>query len=81
MFDEIFQAKSWRQPGAKQKAPQKSICKAFIIRWAQLGSNLDPLLKNAPGEHFKRGFDCGGGSRPGGSTKALSIQQKNREHY
>ena len=44
-------------------------CKWLIVKWAQLGSNLDPLLKNAPVEHFKRGLDCRGGSRPDGSTK------------
>ena len=61
---------TWRKTGEKQKASQKWICKALTFKWAQLGSNLDPLLKNAPVEHFKRGLDCSGGSRPDGATEA-----------
>jgi hypothetical protein len=49
--------------------------------WAQLGSNLDMPFRKCPGDIFRHGLDCGGGSRPVGSTKALSIQHKNRVHY
>jgi hypothetical protein len=39
--------------------------------WAQLGSNLDMPLRNAPVEHFRHGLDCRGGSRPDGATEAI----------
>jgi hypothetical protein len=33
---------TWQETGEKQKASQKLICKALIIKWAQLGSNQRP---------------------------------------
>jgi hypothetical protein len=39
--------------------------------WAQLGLNLDLLLRKAPVELFKQGLDCRGGSRPDGATEAM----------
>ena len=55
----------------KEKTTYKMNCKWLIIKWAQLGSNLDPLLRKAPVELFKRSLDCGGGSRPVGATEAM----------
>jgi len=41
-FPPTFSAKSWRQPGTKEKTTYKINCKWFIIKWAQLGSNQRP---------------------------------------
>jgi hypothetical protein len=37
--------------------------------WAQLGSNLDPPCRKAPGELFRQGLDCRGGSSTVGNTE------------
>ena len=67
----ILSLKYWRQTGVKEKTTYKMNCKWLIIKWAQLGSNLDLPLRKAPGELFRQGLDCRGGSRPDGSTEAL----------
>jgi len=51
-------------------------CKWFIFKWAQLGSNLANPLRKGPGDLFRVGLDCGGGSSPGGSTDALLLPIK-----
>jgi len=38
-------------------------CKWLILKWAQLGSNLDLPIINGPVDHFRQGLDCGGGVR------------------
>ena len=47
--------------------------KWLIIKWAQLGSNLDNPLKKGPWDLFRVGLDCSGGSRPDGATKPMMI--------
>jgi hypothetical protein len=44
---------------------QKSLqsCRTLKASWAQLGSNLDLLLRKAPVELFKQGLACRAGVR------------------
>jgi len=63
--------KSWRQTGVKEKTSYKMNCKWLIMKWAQLGSNLDSPFRIGPVDQFRRGLDCGGGSNLDGATEAM----------
>ena len=68
-----FSIKSWQETGNKEKITYKINCKWLIIKWTQLGSNLDNPLRKCPVDIFRVGLDCRGGSRPVGYSKALKT--------
>jgi len=53
----------------------------LIIKWAQLGSNLDSPLIIGPVDQFRRGLDSRGGSRLDGTTEAMIKPILLLEHY
>jgi len=69
----IFSLKTWQQTGATEKTTYKMNCKWLIIKWTQLGSNLDLPWRNGPVDHSRQGLDWGGARVQVGTPSPIFI--------